>query len=83
MPFLFPAQHDIDPAEWTAGLELWAKEYLKGEDPASLVPLKALEATYKALQLKVRWVLLSLIYPAGSQETLAFAPAERQRRRPR
>lgn len=44
--------HDIEQEEWNAGLELWAKEYLKGEDPSPLVSLKVLQRAYESLQLK-------------------------------
>ncbi|GHJ86100.1 hypothetical protein NliqN6_2502 [Naganishia liquefaciens] len=45
-------EHDIGEEEWQAGLELLAKEYLRGEDPSPLVSLEALKRAYESLQLK-------------------------------
>lgn len=40
--------------EWVTGLELWAREYLRGEDGRGLVDLEALKRAYESLQVKVR-----------------------------
>lgn len=39
--------------EWVTGLELWAREYLRGEDGRGLVDLDALKRAYESLQVKV------------------------------
>ncbi len=43
---------DDDPEELLSGIELWAKEYLKGEDPSPLVGLEGLKRAYESLQVK-------------------------------
>ncbi|KAJ9123104.1 hypothetical protein QFC22_001294 [Naganishia vaughanmartiniae] len=60
-------EHDIGEEEWQAGLDLLAKEYLKGEDPSPLVPLDALKRAYESLQLKTDFEDVDPSYDYGSQ----------------
>ncbi|EIW66910.1 hypothetical protein TREMEDRAFT_45435 [Tremella mesenterica DSM 1558] len=46
-------ENDVPEEEWSTGLELWAREYLKGEESSSLVSLPALKKAYEILQLGV------------------------------
>ncbi|KAG7528621.1 hypothetical protein FFLO_06044 [Filobasidium floriforme] len=43
---------EVPQEEWSDGLELWAKEYLRGEDPNPLISLPSLQKAYDSLSAK-------------------------------
>ncbi|WVQ81649.1 DNA polymerase epsilon subunit B [Cryptococcus sp. DSM 104549] len=44
-------ENEVEQEEWANGLEMWAREYLKGEESSSLVSIPGLKRAFENLQV--------------------------------